>query len=570
MQLHNSVAVGPPMARLTSTRTRQAAWMTFVVLLTVLIAAAAIVVGSGLLRDTGPDRHNSTMLLPTLALDETWDATVIPGLSLPSGMDIGPDGNLYVVNAGAGEIVVLDPTGKVVRRWGEPGSGPGQFVFHGDTQDPLHAFGGVAVTADGSVYVMDAGNDRVQQFDSAGTFVREWGGYGLGPDQFILDFDLSDAPDGSVVFKDVGRGDIRRFGPDGTYQATLATVGSGPGQFADDSGGIFVDDAGAVYSADGTGNQVQVWNPDGSYRTALGHDGPAGETLVYPYDVAVDADGSIYATEPARMLVFTPDGELASTWQIPDAADPTDGINPIAIGPGGAVYVSAWHRDVIYKLRTTQREIQVASPSPSTSLAPTAAPSLAASPPIARSSLTPRGLVVADTFVVPFIADQPPDWKINWLKTGGVELWSGSRAYVRVFVPTNAYSDACDSAAGPMSPPVGPTVDDLVAAITSIPGFRLSVPVHDVTIDGFAGKGFDLESSLILSECPDDGAWLPQWTYDSGGIEVFAGPGSNFHQHIAILDVDGTRVLVESWTFPDTSVQDIVDTQQVVDSIDFQ
>ena len=146
-----SVAVGTPMTRFSSSPSRRAIWMTFIVVLTVLIAAAAFVVGSSLLRNAGPDRHDSGVLMPTLALDETWDATVIPGLSLPSGMDIGPDGNLYVVNAGAGEIVVLDPSGKVVRRWGEPGSGPGQFLFHGDTQDPLHAFGGVAVTPDGSV-----------------------------------------------------------------------------------------------------------------------------------------------------------------------------------------------------------------------------------------------------------------------------------------------------------------------------------------------------------------------------------------------------------------------------------
>ena len=295
--------------------------------------------------------------MPTLALDQTWDASTIEGLSLPSGMDIGPDGNLYVVNAGAGEIIVLDSDGHIVRRWGEPGSGPGQFIFHGDNEDPLHAFGGIAVTPDGSVYVMDTKNDRVQQFDLEGTFVREWGGYGMGDGQFILDFDIADGPDGSLFVKDVGRGDLRRFGPDGTYQATVATVGGGSGQFADDSGGIFVDAAGAVYSADGAGNQVQVWNADGSYRATVGRDGPAGQTLAYPYDVAADADGNIYATEPARMLVFTPDDRLASTWQIPDAADPSDGINPIAIAPDGTVYVSAWHRDVIFKLRTAQREV---------------------------------------------------------------------------------------------------------------------------------------------------------------------------------------------------------------------
>ena len=581
MQYTQSAAVGLPLARFSSRSARRVVWVMLLVGLTIALAGAAFVVGSRLLRGNDPNGFNGAVMVPTLALDQTWDATTIDGLALPSGMDFGPDGNLYVVNAGAGEIVVLDPIdGHVVRRWGSPGSGPGQFIFHGDNEDPLHAFGGIAVTPGGSVYVMDTKNDRVQQFDLRGTFVRQWGGYGTGEDQIILAFDLSDAPDGSIYVKDNGQGNIRRFAADGTYEATVATMGTGTGHISDDAGGIFVDAAGAVYSADGAGNQVQVWNPDGSYRGAIGHDGVAGSTLVYPYDVSVDSTGNVYATEPARMLVFTPDGTLASTWQIPGAAAPADGINPIAIAPDGTVYMSAWHRNVIFKLRATQREIiPTASTSPTASVKPSATVSPAASDlsPMAGSSLTPSGLAVTDTFAVPFTADQPPDWQVHWVKTGGVELSKpvpGSTTYiktaVRVFVPTNAYADACHSATGPMSPPVGPTVDDLVNALTSIPGVRVSVPITDITIDGFAGKSFDLESTLKNADCPDDGAWFPMWTFDDAGTQAFAGPGSNFHQHIAVLDVHGTRVLIESWTFNDTSVTDLVDSQHVFDSIDFQ
>ena len=63
--------------------------------------------------------------------------TTIDGLSKPSFMDIGPDGNLYVVNAGNSEILVLDPTGTIVRRWGSSGAGEGQFDFLRDAADPV-------------------------------------------------------------------------------------------------------------------------------------------------------------------------------------------------------------------------------------------------------------------------------------------------------------------------------------------------------------------------------------------------------------------------------------------------
>ena len=42
-----------------------------------------------------------------------------------------------------------------------------------------------------------------------------------------------------------------------------------------------------------------------------------------------------------------------------------------------------------------------------------------------------------------------------------------------------------------------------------------------------------------------------------------------FHQRIAILDVEGTRVLVEIWTFDDTAAAVVADAIGIFDSIDF-
>lgn len=83
----------------------------------------------------------------------------------PRGMDLGPDGNLYVANVddirtpgGTDEVLVLTPDGEIVRRWGERGTGPGQFDFQrrgGD--DPI---AGVSVDRD-FVYVTDPLNYRL-------------------------------------------------------------------------------------------------------------------------------------------------------------------------------------------------------------------------------------------------------------------------------------------------------------------------------------------------------------------------------------------------------------------------
>ncbi len=50
--------------------------------------------------------------------------------------------------------------------WGSYGTGDGQFAFpYGVAVDP----------SSGDVYVSDHGNDRVQKFTSAGTYLTQWG-----------------------------------------------------------------------------------------------------------------------------------------------------------------------------------------------------------------------------------------------------------------------------------------------------------------------------------------------------------------------------------------------------------
>lgn len=75
------------------------------------------------------------------------------------GVDIGPDGAVYVVDAGNDRIQVLDDSGALVTRWGISGTGAGEFV------QPY----AVAVSAAGVIYVSDTGRDDIQVFAVPGT-----------------------------------------------------------------------------------------------------------------------------------------------------------------------------------------------------------------------------------------------------------------------------------------------------------------------------------------------------------------------------------------------------------------
>ncbi|NOZ26560.1 MAG: hypothetical protein GXP39_00720 [Chloroflexi bacterium] len=91
---------------------------------------------------------------------------VPPGeVAAPRAIVALPDGDLLVASAGHRQIRRFTPDGALKATWGEPGTGPGQFV------EPV----GLAYDAErGLVYVTDAGKHTVQQYTVDGTFLAEW------------------------------------------------------------------------------------------------------------------------------------------------------------------------------------------------------------------------------------------------------------------------------------------------------------------------------------------------------------------------------------------------------------
>ena len=63
---------------------------------------------------------------------------------------------------------MFDNAGTFVKSWGGYGSEDGQFNF------PI----GISVASDGSLYVTDTYNHRIQKFDRNGNFITKWGSQG--------------------------------------------------------------------------------------------------------------------------------------------------------------------------------------------------------------------------------------------------------------------------------------------------------------------------------------------------------------------------------------------------------
>jgi hypothetical protein len=129
----------------------------------------------------------------------------------------------------------------------------------------------------------------------------------------------------------------------------------------------------------------------------------------------------------------------------------------------------------------------------------------------------------------------------------------------------NLYVDPLTPGLGTLNPPVGSTVDDLVDALVSHPGWTTTEPT-DVTVDGFAGKLVELTvpSDIEFDNCGSNPFRI--WTRTNGGARCAQGPGQ-IHQ-IYVVDVEGERLVFYVISFPDTPAADLAALQAVVDSID--
>ena len=82
----------------------------------------------------------------------------------PRGIDIGPDGNVYVTDTGNNRVQVFDAQGQFLRVFGVAGDRDGQL------REPV----GIAVGANGEVFIADTWHRRIQVFNSDGFFARAW------------------------------------------------------------------------------------------------------------------------------------------------------------------------------------------------------------------------------------------------------------------------------------------------------------------------------------------------------------------------------------------------------------
>ena len=163
------------------------------------------------------------------------------------GIAAAANGDLLLTDVEAGELLRLTKDGTVIARAGGLGVEPGRF------NRPT----AVAEDRDGSVWVLDALNFRVQHLDSRLRYLGHFGTHGDGSGHLALPRGLAVDPDGHLYISDAQFDLIQLFDAEGRLLLTVGQRGDGDGDFWSPAG-LAVDSAGTLVVADAGNRRVQV------------------------------------------------------------------------------------------------------------------------------------------------------------------------------------------------------------------------------------------------------------------------------------------------------------------------
>lgn len=240
-------------------------------------------------------------------------------LNDPRGIKITSDGTIFVADTNNNRIQQFSQTGELINDWGVyanilEGDAPGGTLNH-----PWD----VAVGSDGSVYVVDTFNHRIQKFSPDGNFIKTLGIFaqGTSPETIWGPRGIAIGPDGNVFVTDTGNKRVVVYDKDLNYVTQFGGAGFEAGQF-DEPVGIDVSDTGVVAVADTWNRRVQLFSLDdsGLIYSQIGEfevDAWYGQSLDnYPY-LAFSPKGTIVVSDPegGRILEFSLTGDFIQGWQ---------------------------------------------------------------------------------------------------------------------------------------------------------------------------------------------------------------------------------------------------------------
>jgi DNA-binding beta-propeller fold protein YncE len=202
-------------------------------------------------------------------------------LRKPINITIDEDGTRYVTDSAREQVLVFNSDDKFLRAIGAPG----QFK-------PID----VAISGD-RLYVSDIANHVIHVLEkTTGKELLRFGEPGDQPGQFAHPTNLALGPQGTIYITDTSNFRLQEFDLEGEFIRAIGTAGNTPGTFARPKG-VSLDRDGHIYVVDAAFQNVQILHTDGGALMSFGTPGEEIDSINLPTVVKVDYDNVSYFEE---------------------------------------------------------------------------------------------------------------------------------------------------------------------------------------------------------------------------------------------------------------------------------
>lgn len=225
-----------------------------------------------------------------------------PGMfNYPYGIDVDEAGNIYVADLENDFVSVLDANGKYLRRFPDPF----KYVGKGSSGKGGGLAAGAIDVKGEDVYICDKW--QIFKMGLDGKFKLQFGMPGQGPGQMERPNGVAAADDGTIYVSDSNNMRLQAYTPQGKIKWTVGKPPAGatdlsPRQFGLPRG-IDIGPDKNIYMADTFHFSIQVYSPDGKQLAEVGQRGTGDGEFDFPNDVAMRRDGVIYVVDKGNNRV---------------------------------------------------------------------------------------------------------------------------------------------------------------------------------------------------------------------------------------------------------------------------
>lgn len=216
-------------------------------------------------------------------------------LEKPEGIAVAADGSVFIADYATGFVKKYGPDFKWLMTFSEYGSAPGQ-TMKSEFMD---------IRGD-RLFLPDAGNHRINVFDLAGRALLQFGGPGAVQGQFNTPEAAKFDSAGRLFVSDLRNDRIQMFDADGHWLATIGRPGTGPGELKSPAGLAFDRDDN-LYVTEIGNNRIQVFDKAGKFLAMFGAKGTADGEFANLHGIIVDkTTGLVYVADTgnSRIQVF--------------------------------------------------------------------------------------------------------------------------------------------------------------------------------------------------------------------------------------------------------------------------